>query len=229
MPKNEVLVGFPGNTYYPGVSSTQTPAPMAMNPIPRSPLALAGAAEQFAEALNNVLGQAASGLTAAQFTNLLSLATAVRAAEESKEDAENAYRASVATARTAHAQLEDVYRALRSQANEHTNMTAVLREQSGIGTPEAGGPGELPLIEDLSALRQPSGKIVLEWTGPTGTSLRYEVFARDEGGDWVLVGSASSTDFTHQGAPPAGHRDYQVVPLRGDRRGDPSNIAGLDA
>src|SRR5690606_3964920 len=55
--------------------------------------------------------------------------------------------------------------------------------------------------------------------------------ARDggDGNPWVLVGSASSTDFTHEGAPLTGHRDYHVVPLRGDRRGDASNVAGVDA
>src|SRR5690606_11799323 len=227
--KHRGLEGFELTCYNPVAFVTQTPVLMAMNRVPRSPLA--AAAEQFAEVLNTVQGIAASGLTADQFTDLLDAATTVRSAEEAKEDAENFYRASVETALSAHEALEDLYRAMRSQANEHTNMTDELREQAGIGTPDPGGPGELPLILDLSAYRHVTGKIVLDWTGPTGTSLRYEVFARDggDGNPWVLVGSASSTDFTHEGAPLTGHRDYHVVPLRGDRRGDTSNVAGVDA
>src|SRR5690606_14978259 len=119
---------------------------MAMNPVPRSPLALAAAAEQFAEVLDTDPGQSASGITAAQFNELTGLAADVRTAEEAKEDAENAYRATVATSQATQAALDDLFRALRNQAHRNTNMTDTLRLQAGIGTPSAGGPGKLPLI-----------------------------------------------------------------------------------
>ncbi len=85
-------------------------------------------------------------------------------------------------------------------------------------------------MTDLAALRRASGVVFLDWSGPTGGPLRYEVFTRegDETAPWDLVGAASATDFTHRGAAVGAHRDYHVVPCRGERRGDASNVAGLD-
>ena len=203
---------------------------MARVPVPRSPLALADAADTFADALDDAAGHTASGLTAAQFTDLRARATAVRNAEAASADAERAYRAAVRTADTAHDGLDETYRALRGQADRHTNMTDELRERAGIGTSDGSpSPGTLPTITDLTAVRRPSGAVFLDWSGPTGGTLRYEVFAREGDGAWALIGSATATDFTHRGGAPAAHRDYHVVPCRGERRGEPSNVAGLDA
>jgi hypothetical protein len=202
---------------------------MARIPVPRTPLALAAATDQFITALGTAGGLAASGLTAAQLTDLGNLATAVRNAETARDEAEGTYRAAVQAADGAHEALETRYRTLRSQADKHSNMTDELRAQAGIGTPDPLPGPDLPTVTDLAASRRAAGVVFLDWSGPSGSNLRYEVFVREnDEAPWDLVGSASATDFTHEGVATGSHRQYQVVACRGERRGDPSSIAALD-
>ena len=202
---------------------------MARVRVPRTPLALAGATDQVIAAFGTPAGLAASGLTPAQLTELSDLAADVRAKETARDAAEGAFRAAVAAADASHAALEARYRAARSQAINHSNMTDELLQEAGIGATDAPLPGELPTVTDLSAVRRAAAVVFVDWTGPSGSALRYEVFARESAeAPWDLVGSATATEFTHEGADTSLHRQYQVVARRGERHGDPSNIAAID-
>ena len=200
---------------------------MAATPFPTSAQGFVEATTAFVAALDTAEGRAASGLTEAQLAELSAASTAFESAQRDQNTAYAAYRATLPVTDAAADELERLYRAARKQANAAPGMTASLREAAGIGTPDpTHGSGELPVPERLEATRRPSGTVFLDWDGPTGGSLRYEVFARPDGDPatpWALVGSASSTDFTHRDAGP-GPRRYRVEACRGERRGEPSRV-----
>jgi hypothetical protein len=192
--------------------------PATGSPSPRPDLARE--ADRFARALDTPEGRAASGLDAAAFAGLAALVADLRAAVTARAGAEAARRAAVVVQRAAHRAATARLRALRRQASGHTAMTDDLRAAAG-----------LPLVAGLTALRRPSGAVFLDWTGPTGGALRYEVFGRDPdgagAGAWRLLGAATGTDFVDRTAPPGRTRVYRVEPCRGARRGEPSGEAAV--
>ena len=202
---------------------------MAEVRLPRNPIALADHADGFIATLGTPIGLAASGLTAAQITDLTSAMTALRSAVSAKDAAELAFRGAVETEEGAHEAAEALYRALRQQANHYPDMTDGLRAQAGLTvSDDEPTPGGFPTVADLTAQGRPTGSNFLDWSGPTGGNLRYEVYSRlASGGDWALVGSATATDFLHQGAGAGVARYYHVVACRGRQRGEPSNEAAV--
>ncbi|HYE94656.1 MAG TPA: hypothetical protein VD962_00475 [Rubricoccaceae bacterium] len=202
---------------------------MASSGLPRNPAALADHADGFVAALNTPAGQAASGLTAAQFTALSTAMTDLRTFVGERETAAATYRAAVEKVEGQQETAEALYRDLRRQANGHTAMTDELRALAGLPIrDDTPSPGALPAVDDLTAVGRPSGSNFLDWSGPTGGGLRYEVFTRlAAGGEWTLVGSSTSTDFLHQEAGAGVARYYRVVARRGERAGEPSNEAAV--
>lgn len=202
---------------------------MAVSRLPRNPIELADHADDFVAAIGTAGGLTASGLTAAQITALSGAMTALRNADGARDTAEVAYRAAVEGVEVAQRTAEALYRDLRQQANNHTNMTDTLRQQARLTVRDTEPtPGDLPAITDLTALGRPSGTNFLDWSGPTGGSLRYEVFSSPAGGGpWTLVGSATTTEFLHRDAGAGTTRHYRVIARRGDLEGEPSNEASV--
>lgn len=205
------------------------PPPMPRDRLSVSPADLAREADRFAHALDTPEGRAASGLDAAAFAGLAALVADLRAATRARLDAEAARRAAVVVQRAAHRAATARLRALRRQADGHAAMTEALREAAGLPLRRRRRTAPLPVVDGLTALRRPSGAVFLDWTGPTGGALRYEVFGRDpDGADpeaWRLLGAATGTDFVDRSAPPGHPRVYRVEPCRGARRGEPSGQA----
>jgi hypothetical protein len=50
-----------------------------------------------------------------------------------------------------------------------------------------------------------------------------------DGSEWALIGSASATDFTRRDAAPGVRTAYRVQAVRGERRGEVSNVASASA
>ncbi|HEX9950217.1 MAG TPA: hypothetical protein VGB53_00475 [Rubricoccaceae bacterium] len=204
--------------------------------VPRSSASLADAIDTFVAALGGA-GKDAGGLPPDTFADLTGRAATLREALGARATAEKAFRAAIKTAETAHDAAEDAFRPARRQANNHAGMTDALRAAAGLGAPVGqGGPGAMPAITDLTAVPRPSGSVFLDWSGPSGGSLRYEVFeaalgaaSSTAGGTWRLVGSASATDFTVRDAVPGARSAYRVEAVRGERRGEPSNEAAVYA
>ena len=202
---------------------------MAEERLPRNPSELADHADDFVAAIGTPTGLTASGLDPAQITALTDAMTALRASLTARNTAETAYRAAVEAAQEAHETAEALYRGLRQQASNHTNMTDPLREQARLTVPDDKlSPGVLPEILDLTAQGHASGANFLDWSGPTSGGLRYEVFASETaGGPWSLVGSATQTAFVHHDAGAGLTRHYRVIARRGEREGLPSNEASV--
>ena len=152
---------------------------------------------------------------------------------KARDDADVPYRAAVKALKATFERAEDEHRPARRQASNYRAMTPEIRAAAGLpAVADRSAAAALPAITDLSAVPRPSGAVFLDWTGPTGGSLRYEVFEMplDGGcGAWALVGSASATDFTHRDAAPAARTAYRVEAVRGGRRGEPSDEAAVYA
>jgi hypothetical protein len=155
--------------------------------------------------------------------------TALRNAVGAKNAAALALEGALETEEGTHETAEDLYRALRQQATRHPNMTDALRAEAGMTVADdEPTPGGFPTVTDLTAMGRATGSNFLDWTGPTGGNLRYEVYSRlASGGGWTLVGSSTATDFLHQGAGAGVARYYHVVACRGQQRGEPSNEAAV--
>jgi hypothetical protein len=205
---------------------------MPSSPIPRTPAGFVEAARVFST-LDTPSARTAAGLTEADFEELDRSAAAVGTTETAQADAERAARAATAAAEQAADRLEEVYRRLRRKADANLPPDDALRDAAGIGTRDATrSPGELPVPEKVEALRRPSGAVFVDWEGPSGGSLRYEVACRDEaaggesvavaGAEWRVLDVVSGTDFTDRTAAPGTFRRYRVTARRGERRGEPS-------
>lgn len=201
--------------------------------LPRSPAGLADAIDRFTTALGTRDGASASGLTADDLAAQTANVAAIRAAITARDAAEAPYRAAVKALEKAYDSAEDAFRPVRRQAANHAAMTPDMRALAGL--PATGArtmAAPLPAVTDLTAVPLPSGSVALDWTGPTGGSLRYEVFAvalDEDGGTWGLIGSATATDFVHRDAAPGARSAYRVEAVRGERRGEPSNEASVYA
>ena len=200
--------------------------------VPTSAPGLIGAMRQFHGALSTAAGKAASGLTDAQFAELERGAGALEERVAARARAKAAYGAAVAAVEGEQRTQEGVFRPLRNQATAAPGMTDALRAEAGLPARDgARAPADaaVPTIADLDASLRPSGAVHLDWSGPTG-SVRYEVFAQDAAeGAWRLIGSATATEYTDREARPGVERRYSVVALRGERRGERSNVEAVYA
>lgn len=201
--------------------------------FPRTPSDLAHAIDRFVNALSGKEGQEASGLSAADLAADQANADAIRAALKAKDEAEAPYRAAVKKVEATFDAAEEDHRRSRRQASNHKGMTPELRAAAGLpAVADRATAAGLPTVADLTAVPRPSGAVFLDWTGPTGGSLRYEVFELsldEDGGAWTLVGSATRTDFTYREAVPGARSAFRVEAVRGERRGEPSNEASVYA
>jgi hypothetical protein len=90
------------------------------------------------------------------------------------------------------------------------------------------GHAEIPLVEDLVALPRATGHTFLDWSGPTGGGISYEIEVRTgPNAPWISLGYTLKTAYTHTDAGAGVHHEYRVVPRRSDRVGEPSNTASV--
>lgn len=204
---------------------------MPANRAARSATELLGTIDQFSAALNNAAGQAASGLSAAQFADLAATRDELRAALDARVAAEAGFRAAVETAQQAQARATEKLRLLSRSANNYVSMTNAYREQAGLSVrASVSAPATLPLIADLAATPRTSGDTALAWSGPTRGGLQYLIYGRAQNeAAWTLLGAVTRTAFMHRGAGIGLQRHYKIVPQRGERQGTPSNEATVYA
>ncbi|MFY9233774.1 MAG: hypothetical protein WAO58_04855 [Fimbriimonadaceae bacterium] len=186
-------------------------------------------ADQFITALNNPGGQAASGLTAGNFATLAGLVATLRASTDDKLVQEGIYRAAVAKERADHRLFKGQFRTFYRMANNNINMTDAIRGAAGLTIRDTEpSPRAMPKVTDLAAVGRPSGNNFLDWSAAGGVGVTWQVeTAPSEGGPWTIVGTTSRTDFVHEGAGAGVARRYRVVPKRGARSGEPSNVAAV--
>lgn len=185
--------------------------------------------DQFVAALNNPSGTTASGLTTAQLTGLAARATTLRASTADKLAKETAYTAAVEKEKDDYAVLAAEFRALYRAANSNLNMTDAFRGAAGMTIRDTEpGPRPLPEVTDAAAVGRPSGNNFLDWSAADSEGVTWQVeTAPAEAGPWTVIGTTSRTDFLHEGAGAGTTRKYRVVPKRGNRVGEPSNIAAV--
>lgn len=186
--------------------------------------------DQFAAALNNAGGYTASGLTLAQFTNLLSLRDDLEAAVGTEDVQLGLYRGAVDARQATQSQVAAELRAMGMAATRHMNMTDPLRAQAGLTVRDtAPTPGILPVVDDCSVVGHPNGNNAVKWTRPAGgRGVVFEVeVSMGSSGAWTLAGATSKTSLLHTGAGAGVHRLYRIVCRRGDLRGEPGNEAAV--
>ena len=196
--------------------------------VPRNPAELIAKIDQFL-ILNTTAGQAASHITAAEFTALVNLRANLSAVLTDRNTKNDLLNAAQTVLEDTTDDGVDMLRELGKTARGH--LSDELKAQSGMTVADTTpSPGELPTIADLIALVRPNGNIFVDWSGPTGGSLIYLVQSRrDTDTEWTLIGSTTRTDFLHVGAVPGARRHYRVVAQRGTRVGQPSNVATVYA
>ncbi len=197
--------------------------------VPRDPDDLIAKINQFVAALNNTAGQAASHITAAQFTILIALRDSLIAAKDDRKSKSDLLDAAQQVFSGAVDDGRDSLRELGGVARGH--LSNELKAQSGLTVADlTPSPGELPTVDDVIAQVRPNSNIFIDWSGLTGGSLIYLIQSRlDTQTEWTLVGSTTRTDFLHVGAVPGVLRHYRVVAQRGQRVGEPSNVATVYA
>lgn len=183
--------------------------------------------DRFAAAFSTASTQAAAGLSAAQVTALTGARTTLNTTLTNRATAQSALDAAQQSVKLAQADAERLLRAAGRTAGNAAGMTDALRGQAGLSIRGlATGQGELPTVTNLVVLPRPSGANFLDWSGPTGGSLLYDIYTRPTAtGEWTLVGSATATDFLHRDAGAGVTRHYKIVPRRGQREGESSNEA----
>jgi hypothetical protein len=114
-------------------------------------------------------------------------------------------------------------------ASGSQNMTDLLRGAAGITIRDTDpSPRPLPLVSDLAAVGRASGNNFLDWSAADAAGVTWQVETADvDAGPWMVIGSTSATHFLHEGAGAGVTRKYRVIPKRGDRVGEPSNIAAV--
>ena len=113
---------------------------------------------------------------------------------------------------------------VRAQRTDTLRITAGLNVRKQTRS----GQADIPLVSDLVALPRPSGHNFLDWSGPTGGGISYEIETRtgpDKG--WEKLDYTLKTAYTHTEAGAGVHREYRILPKRSDRAGEPSNTASV--
>ncbi|WP_395139879.1 hypothetical protein, partial [Armatimonas sp.] len=88
------------------------------------------------------------------------------------------------------------------------------------------GHGQIPGVDDLVCKPRPSGDNFLDWSGPTGSGITYDIETRTGPGQpWEKIGYTTRTAWLHENAGAGIHREYRIVPQRSGRSGEPSNAA----
>ena len=185
--------------------------------------------DQFVTALNNPAGQTASGLTAAQFSGLSTQATTLRASTDDKLAKETIYAAAVEKEKDDYDAMAANFRTLYRAANSNTNMTDAFRGAAGMNIRDTDpDPRPLPVVTDLAFVGRPSGNNFGDWSAADSEGVTWQIeTAPAEAGPWTVIGTTSRTDFLHEGAGAGVTRKYRVVPKRGNRVGEPSNVAAV--
>ena len=109
-------------------------------------------------------------------------------------------------------------------------MTDTLRLAAGLNVRKQthSGQAEIPTVDDLVALPRASGHTFLDWSGPTGGGISYEIETRTKADSpWEKLDYTLKTAYTHTDAGAGVHREYRVLPKRSDRVGEPSNTASV--
>ena len=196
--------------------------------VPRNPAELIAKIDKFL-VLNTTAGQAASHITSQEFAALATMRANLSAVLTDRNTKNDLLNGAQTVLENTTDDGVDMLRELGKTARGH--LSDELKAQSGMTVPDTTpSPGELPTIDDLIALVRPNGNIFVDWSGLTGGSLIYLVQSRrDADTEWTLIGSTTRTDFLHVGAVPGVRRHYRVVPQRGTRVGQPSNVATVYA
>jgi hypothetical protein len=198
--------------------------------IEQDPHKLADQIETFVDAFDTPEKLVAGSVTAAQLAALTTHKTALRAKTTAKETLEAQYRAAVQEEKSVQALAEAELRAIGQQAQNSAAMTDTLRLAAGLNVRKqtSSGHAEIPRVDDLVALPRPSGHTFLDWSGPTGGGISYEVETRTKADSpWEKLDYTLKTAYTHTDAGAGVHREYRVVPKRSDRVGEPSNTASV--
>ncbi|MFY9233989.1 MAG: hypothetical protein WAO58_05950 [Fimbriimonadaceae bacterium] len=193
------------------------------------PAAPCDQADQFDTALDHIGGYAASGLDAADFTALAALVVTLRASTDDKIAKIDAASAAVEKERDDFGLFATKFRSMYRQANGNEAMTDLLRGAAGMTIRDTEpSPRDLPEVIDLACIGRPSGNNFLDWSAIGGQGVAWRIETADtEAGPWTVIGVASGTSFLHEAAGAGVARKYRVVPTRGNREGEPSNIAAV--
>ena len=198
--------------------------------VKATPHELVAQIRMLVSALDNPAGMAASGLDAAAFAELTSNAADLEAKVKAVMAAEAAYHSAIRERNVSFKLGGKNLRRYGVSAGRYTNMTDPLRRKAGLTVPDRKpSPGALPMVQDLVCLGKQNGNNFLNWSPmPGGRAVIWEVeCSLGSSGEWFLVGATSRTDFLHEGAGAGTHRLYRVIARRGNRRGDPGNIASV--
>jgi len=183
---------------------------------------------RFLEAIDTPDGQAKAKLTPAQLLVLHNKQSALLDACDLRDSAEATFSASVRTQSEAHSAAASELRNLGRAAQSSESMDNPTREAAGLTIRQRTGKGNatIPVVEDLICRPRPSGENFLDWSGPTGGGITYNIECRTAAGQpWVLVGYSTRTAYLHEEAGSGVHREYRVIPQRSGRAGSPSNAA----
>lgn len=182
----------------------------------------------FLAALDTEAGRTKSKLTKAQFDELRTNLSALTAQIETKEGAETALAAAQKTLDLGYDATAALFRTVGREAQGSSLMDDPTREAAGLTVRKntSKGFGEIPVVEDLICKPRPSGDNFLDWSGPTGGGITYDIETRAaEGKPWEKIGYTTRTAYLHESAGAGVHREYRIVPQRSGRSGKPGNVA----
>jgi len=197
--------------------------------ISHNPRELLRQITRFLEAIDTPTGQAKSKLTPAQLTVLHERQSALLDACDMRDSAEAAFNTAVRTQSGAYDAAASELRGLGKAAQASSTMDDPTREAAGLTIPKRTGKGNaaIPVVKDLICQPRPGGDNYLDWSGPTGTGITYNIEQRTSPDQpWAFVGYTTRTAYIHEDAGAGIHREYRIVPQRTGRAGTPSNTAG---
>ena len=171
--------------------------------IEQDPHKLADQIETFVDAFDTPEKRTAGSVTAAQLAALTTHKTALRAKTTAKETLEAQYRAAVQEEKSVQALAEAELRTIGQQAQNSAAMTDALRIAAGLNVRKQtrSGQAEIPTVDDLVALPRASGHTFLDWSGPTGGGISYEVETRTKADSpWEKLDYTLKTAYTHTDA-----------------------------
>ena len=148
--------------------------------IARNPRELLVQITLFLDALDTDAGRAKSKLTAAQLASLRGLHTALLGFMEDKEHLEMSLSAAVSAMNEGYNEAAAAFRALAREAQASSVMDDATRKAAGLTVREQTGKGhgDIPTVDDLICKPRPSGDNFLDWSGPTGSGITYDIESR---------------------------------------------------
>ena len=194
--------------------------------ISQNPREMLRQINRFLEAIDTPTGQAKAKLTPAQLIVLHTRHSALLDACDQKDLIEANFGTAVRTQTEAYEAAAKEFRTLGRLAQASDVMDDPTREGAGLRIRERRGRGlgALPLVEDLICKPRPGGDNFLDWSGPTGSGITYNIECRvalDK--SWEPVGYTTRTAYLHESSGAGNRAEYRVVPQRSGRVGKPSN------